>query len=90
MAQVKQLSLFSETEFESRAPNGFPVSCPTLNLATTWDGDGRNLYIYRPPSQAVSKIHQVGPPGGKAPEAVTVTWKPDGLSPMPLGPKTTI
>ncbi|PNY24707.1 Coatomer subunit delta [Tolypocladium capitatum] len=78
MAQAKQLSLFSEIEIESRAPNGFPVSCPTLDLATTWDGDGRNLYIYRPPGQAVSKIHQVGPPGEKAPEAVTVTWKPDG------------
>ncbi|POR37186.1 Coatomer subunit delta [Tolypocladium paradoxum] len=78
MAQVKQLSLFSETEFESRAPNGFPVSCPTLDLATTWDGGGRNIYIYRPPGHAVSKIHQVGPPGGKAPETVTVTWKPDG------------
>ncbi|KAK7433094.1 hypothetical protein QQZ08_000023 [Neonectria magnoliae] len=78
MAEEKQLSLFSETEYEDKAPNGYPVSCPTLDLSATWDGAGRNLFICRPPKQVVSKIHQVGAPGQKAPEAQAVTWKPDG------------
>lgn len=78
MSEEKQLALFSETEYDERAPNGYPVSCPTLDLSATWDSTGRNLFIYRPPRQAVSKIHQVGAPGQKAPEAQAVTWKPDG------------
>lgn len=78
MAEAAGLSLFSETEFEQKAPSSFPVSCPTLDLATTWDGDGRNLFIYRPPGQVVSKIHQVAAPGQKAPDALVATWKPDG------------
>ncbi|ODA81562.1 hypothetical protein RJ55_00062 [Drechmeria coniospora] len=78
MAQVKQLTLLSETEFDSKAPNGFPASCPKLDLATVWDTGGRNLLIYRPPNQVISKIHHVGAPGKPAPEAVAVTWKPDG------------
>lgn len=76
--EQKRLVLYSETIFESKAPSNFPLSCPSLNLSTTWDAAGRNLFVYRPPAQAVSKIHQVGVPGSKAPEAVTVTWKPDG------------
>ncbi|KAK5989342.1 Anaphase-promoting complex subunit 4-like protein [Cladobotryum mycophilum] len=78
MAQAKELSLYSETEFEVKAPNGFPVSCPTVDLAATWDPEGRDLLIYRPSSQVVSKIHQVAAPGEKAPEVRAVTWKPDG------------
>ncbi|KAH8686721.1 anaphase-promoting complex, cyclosome, subunit 4-domain-containing protein [Ilyonectria robusta] len=78
MSEEKKLALFSETEYDERAPNGYPVSCPTLDLSATWDSTGRNLFIYRPPKQAVSKIHQVGAPGQKAPEAQAVTWKPDG------------
>ncbi|OAA44847.1 Quinoprotein amine dehydrogenase, beta chain-like protein [Metarhizium rileyi] len=78
MAAPRRLSLFSETEFVSKAPISFPLSCPTLDLSATWDADGRSLFIYRPPCQAVSKIHQVGPPGTQAPEVVTATWKPDG------------
>lgn len=78
MAGDASLQLLSEAEFESKAPNGFPVSCPTLDLSTTWDADEKDLLIYRPPNQAVSKIHQVGPPGSKAPDALAVTWKPDG------------
>lgn len=54
------------------------MSCPTLDLSVTWDSDDRNLLIYRPPDQTVSKIHQVAPPGHKAPEVQAVTWKPDG------------
>jgi anaphase-promoting complex subunit 4 len=49
-----------------------------LDLSATWDAVGKNLLIYRPPGQVVSKIHQVAPPGSKAPEALAVTWKPDG------------
>ncbi|KAM4055338.1 anaphase-promoting complex, cyclosome, subunit 4 domain-containing protein [Hirsutella rhossiliensis] len=78
MDQAKQLSLFSDNEFESRAPHGFPVGCPTLDVATTWDSGSKNLFIYRPPGQVVSKIHQISAPGEAAPEAVAVTWKPDG------------
>ncbi|EFZ00977.2 anaphase-promoting complex component Cut20/Apc4 [Metarhizium robertsii ARSEF 23] len=78
MAQRKQLSLYSETELESKAPVGFPSSCPTLDLSTTWDAADKNLFIYRPPCQAVSKIHQAGAPGTQLSEVVTVTWKPDG------------
>ncbi|KAH0597102.1 hypothetical protein MHUMG1_05412 [Metarhizium humberi] len=78
MAQRKQLSLYSETELESKAPVGFPSSCPTLDLSTTWDAADKNLFIYRPPCQAVSKIHQAGAPGAQLSEVVTVTWKPDG------------
>ncbi|KAK2590235.1 hypothetical protein QQS21_012081 [Conoideocrella luteorostrata] len=78
MAEPKRLSLYSETVFESKATSGFPLSCPTLDLVTTWDASGRNVFIYRPQGQAVSKIHQVAAPGTKAPEAITVTWKPDG------------
>ncbi len=79
MGADASLSLLSETEFESKSPSGFPVSCPTLQLSATWEGGGgKNLLIYRPPNQVVSKIHQVGPPGTKAPDAVAVTWKSDG------------
>lgn len=78
MADHASLRLLSEAEFEFKAPNGFPVGCPTLDLCTTWDGGDKNLLIYRPPNQTVSKIHQVGPPGTKAPDALAVTWKPDG------------
>jgi len=85
MAQPLELSLISETEFESRAPSGLPAGCPTLDLAATWDSSGRNLLIYRPPGQVVSRIHQVGLPGKKVPEAVAVTWKPDGSSAPLLG-----
>ncbi|EGX89143.1 anaphase-promoting complex component Cut20/Apc4 [Cordyceps militaris CM01] len=72
------LRLLSEAEFEFKAPNGFPVSCPTLDLSTTWDDGEKNLFIYRPPNQAVSKIHQRAPPGTTAPDALAATWKPDG------------
>lgn len=78
--EPKRLVLYSETVFESKAPSHFPLSCPSLDLSTTWDAAGRNLFIYRPPAQAVSRIHQVGVPGSKASEAVTVTWKPDGMA----------
>lgn len=79
-AEPTQLVLYSETVFESKAPDNFPLSCPSLDLSTTWDAVGRKLLIYRPPEQIVSKIHQVGAgPGPRAPEVVTVTWKPDGM-----------
>jgi hypothetical protein len=82
MTQARQLSPHSETEYEHRAASGFPVSCPTLDLSVTWDAGGKNLLIYRPPGQVVSKIHQVAAPGSKAPEALAVTWKPDGELPF--------
>ncbi|QPC78782.1 hypothetical protein HYE68_009534 [Fusarium pseudograminearum] len=78
MTQQNQLSLFSVTELQDRAPDGYPVSCPTLDLSATWDAADRNLLVYRPPGQVVSKIHQVGPPGQKAPDAQAVTWRSDG------------
>ena len=78
MAQRQQLSLFSETEFQQVAGGQFPVICPTLDLSATWEDGGKNLMIYRPPRQSVSKIHQLGTPGATAPEPLAVTWKPDG------------
>jgi anaphase-promoting complex subunit 4 len=75
---TKELSVYSETEFEQRCPNGFPVSCPTLDLTATWDNSSNNLLVYRPSGQLVSKIHQFGGPGAKAPEALCVRWRPDG------------
>lgn len=81
MDQAKRLSLFSDSELGSRAPPGFPVGCPTLDVMTTWDSGSKSLFIYRPPGQVVSKIHQVTAPGEAAPETVAVTWKPDGAWP---------
>lgn len=80
MTQAKELELLGETELQSKAPPGgrFPISCPTLDLAAAWDQDDRNLLVYRPPGQIVSKIHQVAPPGEKVPEVCAVTWRPDG------------
>lgn len=84
MAQENQLVPFSEVEYECKATDGYPSSCPTLDLSATWDSDSKNLLIYRVHGQVVSKIHQVVPPGGKVPEALAVTWKPDGeFSPFP-------
>ncbi|KAF4983886.1 hypothetical protein FZEAL_827 [Fusarium zealandicum] len=78
MTQENQLVLFSETEYQDRAPSTYPVSCPTLDLSATWDPSDKNLLVYRPPGQVVSKIHQVGAPGEKAPETQAVTWRSDG------------
>ncbi|KAH7313330.1 anaphase-promoting complex, cyclosome, subunit 4-domain-containing protein [Stachybotrys elegans] len=78
MAQTRELSQLSQTELDNKAPDGFPVSCPTLDLLATWDDSSKHLFIQRPPGQYVSKIHQYGSGGAKAPDALTVTWKPDG------------
>ncbi|VTT76650.1 unnamed protein product [Fusarium fujikuroi] len=78
MAQRNQLAPFSATEYQDRAPDGYPVSCPTLDLSATWDPVDKNILVYRPPGQVVSKIHQVGAPGQKAPDAQAVTWRSDG------------
>lgn len=76
---AQQLTFFSDLEFEDRVPDGYPVSCPTLDLATIWDSIGKHVLICRPPGQIVSKIHQLGRPGVKAPEAVATAWKADGM-----------
>lgn len=80
MDQAEQLALVSANEFQSWATHGFPVGCPTLDVAATWDGGGRSLVIYRPPGQVVCKVHQADGAAGDtaAAEAVAVTWKPDG------------
>ncbi|GFP59212.1 anaphase-promoting complex subunit 4 [Trichoderma asperellum] len=80
MAQAKELELLGETELQSKTPPGgrFPIGCPTLDLAATWDQDDRSVLVYRPLDQVVSKIHQVASPGEKAPEVCAVTWRPDG------------
>ncbi|KAH6603942.1 anaphase-promoting complex component cut20 apc4 [Trichoderma cornu-damae] len=80
MAQVTELELLGETELQTKTPAGgrFPVGCPTLDLAATWDQDDRNLLVYRPPNQIVSRIHQAASPGEIAPEVRAVTWRPDG------------
>ncbi|KAL7942047.1 anaphase-promoting complex, cyclosome, subunit 4 domain-containing protein [Trichoderma barbatum] len=75
-----ELQLLGETELQIKTPAGrrFPVGCPTLDLAATWDQDDKNLLVYRPSDQIVSKIHQVAAPGEAAPEVLAVTWRPDG------------
>ncbi|RCI13888.1 hypothetical protein L249_7962 [Ophiocordyceps polyrhachis-furcata BCC 54312] len=78
MAQVKQLVLLSETELNSRAPRGFPVGCPTLDVASSWDSNSKSLFVYRPPGQVISKMHLLRAHGEAALEAVAVTWSPDG------------
>ncbi|KAF5017949.1 hypothetical protein F66182_10096 [Fusarium sp. NRRL 66182] len=78
MTKQNQLSLFSVTEYQDKAPNAYPVSCPTLDLSATWNAADGNLLVYRPPGQAVSKIHQLGAPGQKAPDTQAVTWRADG------------
>ncbi|KAF4123247.1 anaphase-promoting complex subunit 4 [Geosmithia morbida] len=71
---TRQLTFLSETEFDSKVPDGFPVSCPTLDLSATRESGRKNVLILRPPSQTVSRIHQLG---SKAPEPLAVAWKTD-------------
>ncbi|KAL7784553.1 anaphase-promoting complex, cyclosome, subunit 4 domain-containing protein [Trichoderma ceciliae] len=80
MSQATELELLGETELQGKTPAGgrFPVGCPTLELAATWDQDDGNLLVYRPPNQIVSKIYQAASPGERAPEVRAVTWRPDG------------
>lgn len=82
------IPLLSEVDFDHRATDGFPVTCPTLDLTAIWESGGKNLLITRPPGQIVSKIHQVGQAGEKAPDVLAVRWKPDGTQspPRPILP----
>ncbi|OLN81792.1 Anaphase-promoting complex subunit 4 [Colletotrichum chlorophyti] len=78
MSEPARLQLFSETKFDHRVTDGFPSSNPTVDLSVSWDASGKNLLIYRPKDQIVSKIHQVAKSGQPAPEPHAVRWKPDG------------
>ncbi|WYZ40498.1 hypothetical protein EsH8_IV_000839 [Colletotrichum jinshuiense] len=78
MTETTQLRPFSETRFDHRVADGFPCSNPTVDLSVSWDASGKNLLIYRPREQVVSKIHQFAKPGQQAPEPQAVRWKPDG------------
>lgn len=80
MANDASLSRFSETSFDFKAAPKYPVGNPTLDLCAIWDAAGRNIFVYRHDGQVVSKVHQLGTPGTKAPDALTVTWRPDGKS----------
>lgn len=73
------LHLVSETKFDHRVPEGLPKSNPTVDLSVSWDAVGKNLLIYRPKDQVVSKIHQYVRPGIAAPEPLAITWKSDGM-----------
>jgi hypothetical protein len=85
MAAPPTLELLSETKFDHRVSEGFPATCPTVDLSATWDSAANDLLIYRPVSQIVSKIHQATRRGEDAPEPQAVTWKPDGtISPTRL------
>ncbi len=72
------LELLSETRFDDRVPEGFPATCPSAELSATWDLSIKNLLIYRPLSQVVSKIHQSSKRRDDAPEPQAATWKSDG------------
>ncbi|TQN65656.1 Anaphase-promoting complex subunit 4 [Colletotrichum shisoi] len=78
MAKNMQLRCYSETRFDHRVADGFPFSNPTVDLSVSWDASGKNLLIYRPREQVVSKIHQFAKTGQQAPEPQAVRWKPDG------------
>ncbi|KAG7116603.1 Anaphase-promoting complex subunit 4 like protein [Verticillium longisporum] len=78
MAEPQPLRLISETKFDHRVPDGLPKSNPAVDLSVTWDAAARNLLIYRPRDQVVSKIHQYSRPGTTAPEPLALKWKPDG------------
>lgn len=78
---AKSLVFHSEVVLGHKAPTGFPVTCPTIDLAATWDGASKDLSIVRPPGQTVSKIHQFEGPGTNGSEALALRWKPDGSFP---------
>ncbi|KZL83781.1 anaphase-promoting complex component cut20 apc4 [Colletotrichum incanum] len=78
MAETTQLRPYSETRFDHRVADGFPCSNPTVDLSVSWDALGKNLLIYRPREQVVSKIHQFAKPGQQAAQPQAVRWKPDG------------
>jgi anaphase-promoting complex subunit 4 len=78
MARHQDLELFSETTFDHRVPERFPVTCPTVDLSASWDAAAEELLIYRPVDQVVSKIHQHARRGEDTPKPQAVTWKPDG------------
>ncbi|KAK2000619.1 anaphase-promoting complex component Cut20/Apc4 [Colletotrichum falcatum] len=78
MVRTTQLRSYSETKFEHRVADGFPCSNPTVDLSVSWDATGKNLLIYRPKDQVVSKIHQFAKPGQQTPQPQAVRWKPDG------------
>ncbi|KAM0285309.1 hypothetical protein ACHAQH_001498 [Verticillium albo-atrum] len=78
MAESQPLRLISETKFDHRVPDGLLRSNPTVDLSVTWDAAAKNLLIYRPRDQVVSKIHQYSRPGTTAPQPLALKWKPDG------------
>ncbi|KAK1987036.1 anaphase-promoting complex component Cut20/Apc4 [Colletotrichum cereale] len=78
MAKTTQLRSYSETRFDHRVTDAFPCSNPTVDLSVSWDAAGKNLLIYRPREQVVSKIHQFAKPGQQTPQPQAVRWKPDG------------
>ena len=77
---MAELILYSQTEIEYRVPEGLPVGCPTLDLCASREPAPNHIRVHRPPHQIVSKIKQLGSPGVKALEALTLTWKADGKS----------
>ncbi|KAK1971203.1 anaphase-promoting complex component Cut20/Apc4 [Colletotrichum sublineola] len=78
MAKIISLRSYSETRFDHRVTDGFPCSNPAVDLSVSWDATGKNLLIYRPREQVVSKIHQFAKPGQQTPQPQAVRWKPDG------------
>lgn len=82
MAENAQLPPYSETRFDHRVADGFPISNPTVDLSISWDAADKNLLIVRPKDQVVSKIHQFAKPGESAPVPQAVRWKPDGKKPL--------
>ncbi|PHH68460.1 hypothetical protein CDD82_543 [Ophiocordyceps australis] len=73
-----ELALMSEMRLDYKLPAGYPVACPTVDLAAVPDTDGKALLVKRPPNFDVLKSHGPFRPGQLQAEVVAVTWQKDG------------
>ncbi|PHH62544.1 hypothetical protein CDD81_6930 [Ophiocordyceps australis] len=68
----------SEMRLDFKLPAGYPVACPTVDLAAVPDGDGKALLVKRPRNFDVLKGHGPFRPGQRPAEVVAVAWQTDG------------
>ncbi|KKA30088.1 hypothetical protein TD95_004569 [Thielaviopsis punctulata] len=70
-----KLRLYSSTSYESPAPDGYPSSCPTLDISATLNSSCQNVIVFRPNGEQVGRIQQ----SARSSSVVTATrWKPNG------------